>query len=66
MAEKIKMKLLKHFQYGRERYYPGCPLSEAICLAMKNKCMNEDTITCLVQVGKINVEYESIKERPKA
>lgn len=60
-----KMKLLKHLQYGRERHYPGCDLSKAICAAMRLKCISEDTITCLTKIGNVKIEYELVKEKPK-
>lgn len=61
---KTKMKLLKHVQYGRERLYPGCPLSKAICLDKDVKTMSDDSVGIYQTLGECEIEIEVVKKRP--
>lgn len=62
---KTKIKLLKHTQYGRERLYPGCSLSRAICAISGGKTMNEEQADILTAIGNCEIEVEVVKNRPK-
>lgn len=61
---KTKITLQRHVQYGRERLYPACRLSRAICMLMKMKTFNDDHATILTGIGGVEIEVEDVKERP--
>lgn len=61
---KTKIKLLKHVQYGRERLYPGCQLSKAICLIAGGKTISDDAVGVLETLGQCEIEIEVVKKRP--
>lgn len=61
---KTTIKLLKHVQYGRERLYPNCALSRAICLISGGKTVSEEHATILTAVGQCELEIETVKKRP--
>lgn len=61
---KTKIKLLKHVQYGRERLYPNCCLSRAICTITGGKTLSEEAATILNAVGQCDIEIEVVKDRP--
>lgn len=61
---KTKIKLLRHLQYGSERLYPDCPLSEAMCQMMDKKTLSSDQVNILISVGKCDTKIDTVKERP--
>lgn len=65
MKEKTKLKLQKHVQYGRERLYPACPLSKAICLIIGGKTISDEAVGVLEKLGECEVEIESVARRPR-
>lgn len=62
---KPKIKLLRHAQYGRERFYPGCPLSTAICLIKEGKTVSDTEFGILRDIGKCEIEVVDVEKRPK-
>ncbi len=62
---KTKIKLLKHVQYGRERLYPGCPLSHAIIAIAKGKVFSPTEAAILSGMGQCQVEIKEVATRPE-
>lgn len=47
-------------EYGRKRLYPGCGLSEAICVLSKKKVLNYDHVCTLRILGNCDIEIKEI------
>lgn len=60
----VKIKLLRHTQYGTDRHYPDCDLSRAICKITRKKTISKDDIAVLKILGKCGVAIEVVKTRP--
>lgn len=59
-----KIKLLQHAHFGRARFYPGCPLSTAICMIGGGKTITNDQAEILAKIGKCEISVKPVEERP--
>lgn len=48
---KMKIEFIEKNVYGRSLFYPGCEISRLICSVAKRKCLRDDDILLIENMG---------------